>query len=346
MTLEVHLVVPGPITRISGGTIYDRRIMQGLEQLGHRVVVHELDGTYPLAGEDEREAAEASLAAMEPADRIVIDGLALPAFEHCLGRLPARWVALVHHPLALEGWPEATAAMLEGRERRMLHAAGRVIVTGRRTAGDVERLGVPRNRVGVVEPGTERRPLAPADGNPPTLLTVGALIPRKGHDLLLSALAGLLDLAWGLVLIGPRGRDLEYEQRVMTLTDDTEVRERVHFEGEVDAGRLAQAYAEADLFVLPSHHEGYGMALAEAIARGLPVVSTRAGAIPDTVPEGCGVLVPPGDLAGLREALRELIADRAARLHLRDGARAARQRLPRWPDQARAFADQLMALEG
>lgn len=347
MRLEVHLVVPGPITRISGGTIYDRRLIEGLEALGHRVVLHELEGSFPLADQVARRAAADTLPLMRSADRVVIDGLALPAFEPCLDRLAAAWIALVHHPLALEtGLPTAVAGALERREREMLATAARVVVTGPSTAVDIRRLGISAGRIGVVVPGTDPRPLAPADGDPPTLLSVGALIPRKAHELLLEALEGLLDLAWRLVLIGPTGRAPVYEEKVGQLVRRAGLAERVRLEGEVGADRLARAYRSADLFVLPSYHEGYGMALAEALAHGLPIVATRAGAILDTVPEGAGMLVPPGDPAALREALRCLIGEVSVRLRLRDGARLARRHLPRWEDQAAGFADQLAAVGG
>ena len=261
MTDAVHVVVPGPIGQISGGYIYDRRIVAGLAASGRRVVVHELPGSFPMADEVARTAAAEIVPALRGADRIVIDGLALPAFARCIGDLPRFWIALVHHPLALEtGHSPERAGWLGELERTMLRHAARVIVTSRRTALDVADLGVAPDRIGVVEPGTERRRCAPADGHPPHLLSVGALIPRKGHDLLLAALGRLQAVPWRLTLVGSANREPGTAGRLRVMVEAAGISERVEFAGEVGADRLDRLYAEADLFVLPSRHEGYGMA--------------------------------------------------------------------------------------
>jgi glycosyltransferase involved in cell wall biosynthesis len=119
---------------------------------------------------------------------------------------------------------------------------------------------------------------------------------------------------------------------------------RVVWHGEVEQAQLQALYAQADLFVLPSFHEGYGMALAEALARGLPIVSCAAGAIVDTVPAQAGVLVPPGDVAALRAALQSLLDDPQRRAALAAGAQAHALRLPDWPQAVRRFAGVLEAL--
>ena len=97
------------------------------------------------------------------------------------------------------------------------------------------------------------------------------------------------------------------------------------------------------MFVLASRHEGYGMAFAEAINQGLPVVGTRAGAIPETVPAGAGILIEPDDAAALAAALRTMIADARARENYAAAARAAAVHLPRWDATARIF---LKVIEG
>jgi glycosyltransferase involved in cell wall biosynthesis len=345
VSLDIHLVVPGSIDQISGGYIYDRRIRDGLRTLGHEVTVHELPGQFPVVGDLERQGAARALGALAGTGPIVIDGLALPAFENCLDHLRAPWVALVHHPLALEsGLAPHLAGMLEGRERQMLACADRVVATSRRTAHDIQSLGIERARIGVVEPGTDQHPLVAADGEPPVLLTVGALIPRKGHDLLLEALAGLMEHTWRLVVTGDTTRDPATVSRIQEILDTRGLRGRVEIAGEVDEDALARAYCGADIFVLPSRHEGYGMALAEALAHGLPIVSTRAGAIPETVAEGAGILVPPDDVVALRDALRRVLSEPSVRARLRKGAREARLRLPSWHDAAAAFARELEVL--
>src|SRR5690606_8829445 len=182
-----------------------------------------------------------------------------------------------------------------------------VIVTSPSTARALAGFDVPAARIAVVEPGTPPAPLATGSGAPAlSLLCVATVTPRKGHALLVEALATLQDRRWTLHCAGSLTMDPACAQALRQAIDRHGLQARVVLHGEHDEAGLRALYARADAFVLPSFHEGYGMALAEALAHGLPVVSTRAGAIADTVPADAGVLVPPGDVAALREALRRL----------------------------------------
>ena len=191
----------------------------------------------------------------------------------------------------------------------------------------------------MVEPGTDPAPVAL--GSPdvvPRLLSVGALVPRKGHDVLLRALADVSDLAWRFDCVGCTNRDPNWSGTLLRLRDALGLRERVSFSGVLSRRELDRRYAEADLFVLASRFEGYGMVLAEALARGLPILAARSGAVPETVPPGAGVLVQPDDPAALAEALRVLLTDAGLRRRLAAGSRAAGLRLPTWPQAVAAFA--------
>jgi glycosyltransferase involved in cell wall biosynthesis len=273
----------------------------------------------------------------------VIDGLALAAFAGLEHRLPRPWIALVHHPLALEtGLAPAEAHALAEIERRLLALAARVIVTSPGTKRDLDAYRVEGARIGVVCPGTDPSPLARGSAGPPLmLLCVASLTPRKGHLVLLEALARLAGLDWRLVCVGSAERDPDCAQEIRSAIDHLGLRARVELIGERAEATLGPYYDQADLFVLASYHEGYGMALAEALARGLPVVSTTAGAIPETVPESAGLLVAPGDAPALAGALRRVMTEPELRAGLVAGARAARERLPGWEAAARAFAAEL-----
>jgi glycosyltransferase involved in cell wall biosynthesis len=169
------------------------------------------------------------------------------------------------------------------------------------------------------------------------LLTVGSIVPRKGYDVLAEALATLIDLPWHLTIVG-EDRDEGTAARLKADIARFGLGPRVTLAGAVTAERLTEFYLASDLFVLPSRYEGFGMAYAEAIAHGLPVIGTTAGAIPDTVPTAAGVLVPPGDAVALAAALRRLIEDSAAREHLAAGARSAAAGLPTWRGSAELFS--------
>ena len=334
----VHLMVPGPLDQRTGGYLYDKRIVEGLRAQGRVVTVHELAGRFPLVDRAAREAAAAAIG--EVAGTAVIDGLALPAFADLV--LPP-WVALVHHPLALEtGLTAPEAAALDAVERRLVPQAARVIVTSQHTVADLASYPLPQERIGVVLPGTTPAPLACGSGGPGfALLCVASLTPRKGHLVLLEALAGLVDLDWHLTCVGSPAHDPQTAAAIRKAVSDLDLAGRVTLTGELDEAGLAPHYDRADLFVLASYHEGYGMALAEALARGLPIVATNAGAIPGTVPPSVGMLVEPGDPAALAGALRQVMTEPSLRDLLAAGAATERDRLPSWQSAARAFAAEL-----
>jgi glycosyltransferase involved in cell wall biosynthesis len=292
-------------------------------------------------------AAAATLRAVPAGRTVVIDGLALGGMPDVALREAGRvrLVALVHHPLALESGLDAAAReALYLAERRAVAAVSRVIVTSPSTARALADYGLDPAAVAVVEPGTEPAPLAPCRGEAPMrLLCVASLTPRKGHGCLLDALAGLRDRPWRLDCIGSAGLDPATADAVARQVRVQGLGGRVVLHGEVDDAALDLAYAAADAFVLASFHEGYGMAFAEALARGLPVIGTTAGAVPDTVPAAAGLLVPPGDPQALRDALRRLLDEPGLHGRLRDGARAARAGLPTWDRAVARFAAALPA---
>jgi glycosyltransferase involved in cell wall biosynthesis len=164
------------------------------------------------------------------------------------------------------------------------------------------------------------------------------VVPVKGYDLLIAALVTVADLPWRLTIAGDRTRSLAAAAQLDADIEAHGLSDRVAVLGSVSPERINELFLASDVFVLASRFEGYGMALAEAIAHGIPVVSTMAGAIPDTVPSGTGLLVAPNDVAALAQGLRRLISDRAERRRLARNARAAAAQLPAWQDSARLFA--------
>jgi len=346
---SVTLVVPGNLETRTGGYEYDRRIVAGLRGLGWDVLVIELADGFPRPATDARREAARALAGIPDRTTVLVDGLALGALPDEVAPHAARLtiVALVHHPLAEEaGLEAALAAALRDSERRALSLARTVVVTSRRTAIGMARYDVPADRIAVVEPGTDPAPLARGSiestfnnqHSPVSLLCVATLTPRKNHDVLLHAVASMPNRGWRLTCAGSLDRDRSTASRVRRLIRELGIEERVTLAGDLDATRLALEYDRADLFVLPTLHEGYGMAVAEALARGIPVVSTATGAIPDLVCDGAGIVVPPGDASAFAHALSRVVADDAVRAELADGARRTRARLPTWESAAATMA--------
>jgi glycosyltransferase involved in cell wall biosynthesis len=341
--------VPGDLATPTGGYAYDQRMIAELHVLGWHAEVLDLGSSFPRPGPQARAAARARLAAVPQGRPVVIDGLALGVLPEVAVELAEshRLIALVHHPLALEtGLAARQADAMRRSERAALAAARHIIASSAATSRIlVADYGVSADRVTVAFPGTDRAPKScgSADGTV-ALLSVGALVPRKGYDVLLAALADIPDLAWRLTVAGDRGRSPATAAQIEAYIAAKNLDRRVSLAGAVAGERLGELYAGADLFVLASRFEGYGMAFAEAIAHGVPVVGTTAGAIPETVPAGAGILVPPDDPICLAAVLRRLIADEGERGRLAAGARAAADHLPTWRASAQAFAQVLEAL--
>jgi glycosyltransferase involved in cell wall biosynthesis len=337
---SVVFVVPGSVETRTGGYHYDRRVIAGLRERGWVVDVRELDDGFPRPSPSALASAARALATIPDQTVVLIDGLALGAMpievEAEASRL--RLVAIVHMPLAeAVGLDCDTAARFRLTERRALASVARVIVTGRATAAALAGYGVGRDRITIVEPGTDRAPLARGSSDSRVhLLCVATLNQGKGHGILFDALASARNREWLLTCAGSLDRDPLTVDLLRAQLRRDGLGERVSLVGDLDAEKLADCYDRADVFVLATLHETYGMAVAEALAHGLPVVGTRTGAIPELIGTGgdlAGLLVPPGDGPALAEALSQVLGRADLRARLADGARRVRNRLPGW-DQA------------
>ena len=349
MVKRFVFAVPGDLATPTGGYAYDRRMIAELGDLGWQADLLGLGDGFPWPSEATRMAALTKLLEIPAGRAIIVDGLALGVLPEGTAQLAGRnpVLALVHHPLALEaGLSSEQADALRRSERAALSAVQGVIVTSAAT----ERLvaaeyGVPAERITIARPGSDPAPLAAGSRDGVVrLLSVGAVVPRKGFDVLIAALATLGDLPWRLTIAGDLTRDLNAAARLDADIAGHALENRVAVLGTVSPQHLAALYAEADVFALASHFEGYGMAYAEAVTHGLPVVGTTGGAIPDTVPSDAGLLVPPGDMPALAKALRRVIGDSDLRQRLADGARAAAPQFPTWRQSAEILARKLEML--
>ncbi|MGC1886246.1 MAG: glycosyltransferase family 4 protein [Stellaceae bacterium] len=338
---ELVFVVPGRLDQLTGGYLYDRHIIDGLRSRGHAAKVIELAPA-------DRETALAELA---DGTTTIVDGLALPDLERAVKshwrRL--RLVALVHHPLAEEtGLSRVAAERLARLEAAALQRFRGVVCPSPRTAAGVAAYSIPPDRIFVIPPGTVKpdRPLRSRGGPVRSLLCVASLIPRKGHQVLVAALARVRDLDWRLLCIGSLDRDARTARLIRQMIAAKRLGRRITLAGEKPPRMVRRAYRAADAFVLPSLHEGYGMAFAEAMAHGIPIIATAAGAIPETVPREAGLLVRPSDAAALARALRRVIAEPALAARLAAGSRAAGSRLPDWRQATERWEQALHLLAG
>ncbi|MCW2550928.1 MAG: glycosyltransferase, partial [Mycobacterium sp.] len=271
---EVHVVVPDGIDdprRPSGGNVYDRRACRGLAALGWSVHEHTLPGRWPRPDAPARAAVAAALARVPSDSLVLVDGLVASVVPEVLepetGRL--RLVVLLHMPRD------------EPREVAALSAATAIVVTSQWTRRWLsDHYALPRNRVYVVPPGVDAAEVAAGTPSGRRLLCVGGVTPLKGHDLLLDALATVDDAAWRCVCVGALDLDLEFVARLRRLAEDSGLGDQVCFTGPLTHYELDLEYAEADVLVLASRAETYGMVVTEALARGLPVIGAEVGGVP------------------------------------------------------------------
>jgi glycosyltransferase involved in cell wall biosynthesis len=346
--MVVHVVVPEGIddpARPSGGNAFDRQVCRGLERIGWSVHETAVPGSWPRPDE----AALAGLAgALEriPDDSVVlIDGLVASAAAAVLvpqaGRL--RLVVLVHMPLgdrpAADGTDDART-----REGAVLSAAASVVTTSAWTRRRLlELYALPADRVHVARPGVDAADLATGTSAGRELLCVAAVTPDKGHDVLLDALASTSDLSWHCVCVGSLDRDPAFADDLRRRAVDGGIGDRVRFPGPRTGVDLERSYAAADVLVLASRAETYGMVVTEALARGLPVVAADVGGLTEALGHGAdgvrpGVVVPPEDPAALGAALRAWLTDSDLRERSRHAARERRESLSGWSTTTSALA--------
>lgn len=336
MSGTVHVVVPDALDdheRVSGGNVYDRRVIDGLRGAGWSVIVHPVDAA--LRG------ADAAFAAIPDAALAMIDGLIAVSFPEAIERASARvrMIVLAHMVAGTvdESWADG--------EARVLAAVDHVVATSGWTRDElVRRRLVAPGDVTVAMPGSDPAPISRGSREGMELLFVGAVSWHKGVDVLVDALGSLPPRTrWRCTIAGSRTADPGFARAIEQQASDRGIADRLAMDGVLSGSALAAAYRRADVLVAPSRAEGYGMAIADAVSRGIPVVASDVGGIPATVARGAALLVAPGDAEALRGALTRWMTDPALRARLRRNAASARGRVPRWSDTLREVA---VVLEG
>ncbi len=341
--IRAAFLIPGDLASPTGGYRYARELLAALPAEGVDVRHVALPGSWPRPTVEDRAATARMLAALPEGMPLLADGLAYGAFseaEIAAARGPI--VALVHHPLGYEtGISAEDAATFVASEKAALARAAAVVVSSAETGRLlVEKFAVEEARIGVAVPGVAAAPLAAGSppGGPLHLVALGAVSPRKAYDVLIDALSGLVGHDWRLTVAGSPAFDPATAADLHARVAARSLGDRITFAGALDDDAVAALLHSADLFVFPSHYEGYGMVLTEALACGLPVVATTGiPAALDHAPPAVRT-VAPGDAAALAATLAPLLSDASVRKEAAAAARAAASDLPRWTDTAARVA--------
>ena len=340
--LDVAFAIPGDLGSATGGYGYARKVLALLPEFGIKPHHLALPDSFPAPTDDDLALTRHLLEQLHPSTPVLFDGLAYGALPPgFVAGLHSPVVALIHHPLAFEsGLNAGRQELLKRCEREALRHAAAVIATSELTGRVLHTdYDVAATKLTVAEPGTEPAIRSTGTGAPLTMLAVGALIPRKGYAVLIEALSAIEEPAWQLTIAGALEHDPAETNRVREAIMASGRRRRITIAGRVSDNQLARLYADADLFVLPSLYEGYGMVLAEALARGLPIVSTTGGAAAETVPDDAALKVAPGDAMALRAALETILGDSRRREAMATAAWEAGRALPLWPASVERIAD-------
>jgi glycosyltransferase involved in cell wall biosynthesis len=345
--IPLAFCIPGDINLPTGGYRYDREVLARLPQFGIAASHVPVGSGFPNPDATQIDRALAEMASADRRAFLLIDGLALGALPpDRIAALPHRIVALVHHPLGLEaGLAPDRARFLLQNEALVLGLVRHVIITSPATQRILNQdFGVQAGRMTVAEPGVGRVARAVGTRVPLEVLAVGAISPRKAYSELVLALAENADLDWRLTIAGSLDLSPGAVSELRALVSQCGLQQRVHLAGAVNEAALEGLFHRADLFAMSSQFEGYGMALAEAMARGLPIVTTTDGAANETVPDAAALKVKAGDRPALSAALRRAITDTQLRSRMADASWAAAALLPDWDDTARDIAEAIKSL--
>ncbi|TLM74961.1 glycosyltransferase family 4 protein [Pseudarthrobacter sp. NamB4] len=363
---RIRLLVPGNIHHHSGGNAYNARLVQGLKALGTDVEVLAVEGSWPYASASARRQLGSLLGAWEtaagpePALNLVDGLIAMGApdeleFAAKAGR--KTWV-LVHMP----------APAHHDFEARSLRAATGVVCTSTWASKVLEeRHGLYGFHVAL--PGTD--PAPPAKGSvPPHIIVVAALLPNKDQLLTVSAFAGLRDLEWTASFVGSDQADEEYAAKVRAAVRDQGLDDRMRLTGELTGEALESEWNRANLSLLVSRAEAFGMVVTESLARGIPVIVRDGTGAVEALRLGCSkqndskeydlkedddgrrlpgakVTLPadddPANPALLAEVVRRWLTDEGTRAAWRARAEEARGRLPGWDQTAAGVLEVMFA---
>lgn len=346
MNRKFVLAYPGNLETLTGGYIYDRTVFRELTELGWDGNLLPLGDGFPTPDFATLKNAGNLIEAQNPEMPILADCLAWGIMDRCAVKLANshRIVPLVHHPLCLEsGISDKHADELKSKEKITLSNCKCLVTTSRQTARSLHELfGIRNETIIVAEPGLNKaEPAVGRSDGKVGLLSVGSVIKRKRYDLLVTILKSMENLPWQLDIVGEVELQPDCVQELRKLVAVTELENRITIHGPLSPEQLSQLYHRSDLFVSTTHYEGYGMAFAEAMVRGIPIVTTGSGAVSHTVPREAGFVIEPVHLDTYKMTLEKMILNAKLRMRFGKGARKAAETIGSWTETAKKISTAL-----
>jgi glycosyltransferase involved in cell wall biosynthesis len=305
--MTVYFFITGDIHSLTGGYLFNMHIINGLKQKGYTVVV--LGSDLKLNDKEGLERiSRAGLEKLPLGACVIVDSIVLASLHQIVNEFRGRlkFLGLMHLPVSYD-ISSGVHGKLDNEELKALNHMELVIVTGRFTCDLLCNAGLNRKKIMIVEPGTEHFPRKRQYKSIPSeLLCIANYSAVKAQDILVRGLSMLTAWNWTMHLFGDMEREPGYTTAIRLLIQQLKMENRIFMHGIAGRHEISRIYLNADLFVMPSLFESYGMALTESLAHGIPVVTTTAGNIPDTIPAGMGLLTEPANAGQLAEAIRSL----------------------------------------
>ena len=309
--MNIHFLIPEDINLLKGNYVYNKRIAEGLKAIGHQVIIQQLPDDFPFPSDTSLQQCRQIMGAIPQAEPVIIDNLVFGVIPDILKDfyLQKPIVALVHITLSAD--PNLTAyqrEMVLSLEKKAQKYAKKFIVSSSYTANLLTAAGIEKNQINVIIPGVDNYPQKKIyPGKPSKLLSIANFTRNKGYMTLMKALTALKNKDWELHCYGNLNFDKEYVDELQMIIRRNGLKEKVWLHGPVSGKELSDVYLNADLFIHASNFETYGMAVAEALAHGIPVITSTGGGICETVPVKMGQFFNPGDVYVLQTIIEELL---------------------------------------
>jgi glycosyltransferase involved in cell wall biosynthesis len=308
--MTVHFLITGDIQSLTGGYLYNMHMINGLRGKGHLVNVFGTDWQWKDSDSLEY-ICRHHLKKLPHGSCVIVDSLILASLHHIVQEFGDRlkFLGLIHLPASYNVL-SGVHGKLADEELTAINDMRQVIVTGQFTFDLLCNVGLNPARICLVEPGTDHFPRKKRYKPVPSeLLCIANYSALKAQDVLIRALCRLTAWNWSLHLYGDTNRDKKYTEALRSLIRQLKMEHRIIVHGIVERHEISTVFLNADLFLMPSLFESYGMAITESLAHGIPVVTTSAGNIPYTLPAGMGLLTEPGNEEQLADTIRSIFYD-------------------------------------